>query len=143
MKNYAKIINEEWNKPVREAQLRNGVEYPVEINQVPKVINRFAAQRIYSLLHEEIEELFNAITRVNSDEGKIVEIADAIGDIMYLALGLAGQMGLQDKIEGILDEIHSSNQTKLIDGKITFNDIGKVMKPEGYRKPDLHKVIFK
>ena len=92
------------------------------------------------MLVEEIEEYDEACR--NGDE---VEVADAIGDIFYLAIGLARKHGLNSKKLGALvNEIHRSNMSKFdsTTGVAIKDDKGKVMKPESYFKPDLKSVIL-
>jgi predicted HAD superfamily Cof-like phosphohydrolase len=72
----------------------------------------------------------------------LVEIADALGDILYIAFGTILRHGLQHKIEEVFDEIHRSNMSKLDkDGKPIFREDGKVLKSEFYFKPDIKKVL--
>ncbi|GAB4149588.1 MAG: nucleoside triphosphate pyrophosphohydrolase family protein [Bacteroidia bacterium] len=93
----------------------------------------------YNLLKEENEEYLEACKR-----GDIVEIADALGDILYIAFGTILRHGLQYKIEEVFDEIHRSNMSKLDkDGKPIFREDGKVMKSEFYFKPDIGKILNK
>src|SRR6478735_11884682 len=62
----------------------------------------------YNLMKEENEEYFEAVK--NND---LVEIADALGDMMYILCGTIIEHGLQHKIEEVFDEIQRSNMSKL------------------------------
>jgi predicted HAD superfamily Cof-like phosphohydrolase len=89
----------------------------------------------HRLMQEENEEYLEACKR-----GDLVEIADALGDKMYILFGSILKHGLQHKIEEIFDEIHRSNMSKLDDtGQPIFREDGKIMKSNNYFKPDIKK----
>jgi predicted HAD superfamily Cof-like phosphohydrolase len=90
----------------------------------------------YNLMKEENEEYLEA---VNND---LVEIADALGDMMYILCGTIIEHGLQEKIEAVFDEIQRSNMSKLgEDGQPIYREDGKVMKGPNYFKPDFSKLL--
>ena len=75
-------------------------------------------------------------------ENDIVEIADALGDMLYILCGTIISHGLQNKIEEIFQEIQNSNMSKLGDnGKPIYRDDGKVLKGPNYFKPDIRKIL--
>lgn len=91
----------------------------------------------FNLLKEENEEYLEACKR-----GDIVEIADALGDLLYITFGTILRHGLQHKIEEVFDEIHRSNMSKLDEnGKPIFREDGKVLKSEKYFRPDIKKIL--
>jgi predicted HAD superfamily Cof-like phosphohydrolase len=91
----------------------------------------------YNLMKEENEEYLEAAR--NAD---IVEIADALGDMLYILCGTIIEHGLQDKIEQIFDEIQRSNMSKLgADGRPIYREDGKVLKGEGYSGPDFSQIL--
>ena len=91
----------------------------------------------YNLMKEENEEYLEAVQ--NND---LIEIADALGDMMYILCGTIIEHGLQDKIEAVFDEIQRSNMSKLgQDGKPIYREDGKVMKGPNYLKPDFSKIL--
>ena len=91
----------------------------------------------YNLMKEENEEYLEAAQ--NDD---IVEIADALGDMLYILCGTIIEHGLQDKIEEVFNEIQRSNMSKLgEDGKPIYREDGKVMKGPNYFKPDFSKIL--
>ncbi|WPR71523.1 nucleoside triphosphate pyrophosphohydrolase family protein [Flavobacterium sp. NG2] len=91
----------------------------------------------YNLMKEENEEYLEAVK--NND---LVEIADALGDMMYILCGTIIEHGLQDKIEAVFDEIQRSNMSKLgEDGNPIYREDGKVMKGPNYFKPDFSKIF--
>jgi len=91
----------------------------------------------YNLMKEENEEYLDAVQK-----NDLVEIADALGDMMYILCGTIIEHGLQDKIEAVFDEIQRSNMSKLgEDGKPIYREDGKVMKGPNYFKPDFTKFL--
>lgn len=91
----------------------------------------------HRLMHEENEEYLEA-----AENGDLVEIADALGDMMYILYGTICAHGLQHRIADIFDEIHRSNMSKLdADGKPIYREDGKVMKGENYFKPNIAKYL--
>lgn len=91
----------------------------------------------YNLMKEENEEYLEAVQ--NND---LIEIADALGDMMYILCGTIIEHGLQDKIEAVFDEIQRSNMSKLgDDGQPIYREDGKVMKGPNYFKPDFSKLF--
>ncbi len=91
----------------------------------------------YNLMKEENEEYLEAVQ--NND---LIEIADALGDMMYILCGTIIEHGLQHKIEAVFDEIQRSNMSKLgEDGKPIYREDGKVMKGPNYFKPDFTKIL--
>lgn len=93
----------------------------------------------YNLLKEENEEYLEACKK-----GDLVEIADALGDLLYITYGTILKHGLQHKIEEVFDEIHRSNMSKLDEnGKPIFREDGKVLKSNKYFRPDIKKILEK
>jgi predicted HAD superfamily Cof-like phosphohydrolase len=87
-----------------------------------------------SLLVEEYAEYLKA-----ESENDIVEIADALADMIYIICGTAVSYGIP--LDVIYDEVHQSNMNKLVDGKVIRREDGKVKKPEGWQPPDIRKII--
>lgn len=93
----------------------------------------------YELMKEENEEYLEAAQ--NND---LVEIADALGDMLYILCGTIIEHGMQDVIENVFDEIQQSNMSKLgADGKPIYREDGKVLKGPNYFKPDFAKILNK
>ena len=100
-------------------------------------IDKNVYQLRYRLMHEENLEYLEACK--NND---LVEIADALGDMMYILCGTILSHGLQDNIEDVFEEIQKSNMSKLgSNGKPIYRKDGKIMKGPGYFKPDINKVL--
>ena len=88
-----------------------------------------------SLIQEELDELNKAI-----QEKDIVEVADALTDILYVTYGAGHAFGID--LDQCFNEVQNSNMSKLgDDGKPIYNENGKVMKGPNYFKPDLSKYI--
>ena len=86
-----------------------------------------------SLIKEELKELSEAMQKKD-----IVEVADALTDILYVTYGAGHAFGIN--LDKCFDEVQSSNMSKLgRDGKPIYNEFGKVMKGPDYFKPDLRK----
>ena len=110
------------------------------INENP-VANLGQAKNLlrFNLMKEENEEYLEAAN--NND---LTEVADALGDMLYILCGTIIEHGMQHKIEEIFDEIQSSNMSKLgADGNPIYREDGKVLKGPGYFKPDLERILDK
>ena len=93
----------------------------------------------HRLMHEENEEYLEA-----AKEGDLVEVADALGDMLYILCGTILKHGLQDKIAEVFQEIQRSNMSKLdIDGKPIYREDGKVLKSDLYFKPNIQRILEK
>lgn len=93
----------------------------------------------YKLMREENEEYLEA-----AQNGDIVEIADALGDQLYILCGTILKHGLQHKIAEVFQEIQRSNMSKLDEnGKPIYREDGKVMKSDLYFKPDIKAILEK
>lgn len=93
----------------------------------------------YNLIKEENEEYLQACQ--NND---LVEIADALGDQLYILFGTILKHGLQHKIEEVYDEIHRSNMSKLDEeGQPIFREDGKILKSSLYFKPNIKNILDK
>ena len=91
----------------------------------------------YDLMAEENSEYIEA-----ANNGDLVEVADALGDMLYILCGSIIEHGLQDKIEDIFNEIQRSNMSKLgEDGQPIFREDGKVLKGPNYFKPNISKIL--
>lgn len=90
------------------------------------------------LLAEELAELADGVR--NND---IVEIYDALVDLQYVLDGAFLYFGLADLKQAGLEEVHSSNMSKLDkDGKPLKQPSGRVMKSPEYRAPNLARLLL-
>ena len=108
--------------------------------EMPKAI---VGEATYSLRHrlmqEENEEYLEACKN-----GDLVEIADALGDMLYIWCGTVLKHGMQDVISEVFDEIQNSNMSKLDENnQPIFREDGKVMKGANYFKPDIKSILEK
>ncbi len=93
----------------------------------------------YNLIKEENEEYLEACK--NCD---LVEIADALGDQLYILFGTILRHGLQYKIDDVFEEIQRSNMSKLNEkGYPIFREDGKILKSNLYFKPDIKSILEK
>lgn len=93
----------------------------------------------FNLMAEENEEYFEA-----AQKNDLVEVADALGDMLYILCGTILEHGLQYKIEEVFDEIQRSNMSKLGEnGQPIYREDGKVMKGPNYFKPNIGKILDK
>lgn len=93
----------------------------------------------YELMREENEEYLEAAN--NND---LVEVADALGDMLYILCGTIIEHGMQHKIEEVFNEIQRSNMSKLgADGKPIYREDGKVLKGPNYFKPNIKEILEK
>ncbi len=93
----------------------------------------------FNLMKEENEEYIEA-----AQKGDLVEVADALGDMLYILCGTINAHGLQHKIAEVFEEIQRSNMSKLDEnGKPIYREDGKVMKSAQYFRPDIAGVLEK
>ena len=105
-------------------------------------IGKLAEQKLmlrYKLMAEENQEYLEAAK--NDD---LVEVADALGDMLYILCGTILEHGMQYKIEEVFEEIQRSNMSKLgEDGRPIYREDGKVMKGPNYFKPNILSILEK
>ena len=93
----------------------------------------------FELMKEENEEYLEA-----AENNDLVEVADALGDMLYILCGTIIEHGMQDKIEEVFNEIQRSNMSKLgEDGSPIYREDGKVLKGPNYFKPDINSILNK
>ena len=112
--------------------------FGIQNNEAPTTaLSKEEIQLRHDLIKEENEEYLEAALN-----GDIVEIADALGDQLYILCGTMLKHGLQHKMEEVFDEIQRSNMSKLgADGKPIHREDGKVMKGPNYFKPDIKSIL--
>lgn len=112
---------------VKEFHQKMGLNAP----QQNELLNEKARQRRYNLITEEATELLEGEDATNQ--------LDAFLDLLYVVLGTGVEMGLSyEQVTEGFDEVHRSNMSKLDkDGKPTYREDGKLLKPDTYKKPDL------
>lgn len=89
----------------------------------------------YDLIYEELRELNEAML-----DRDIVEVADAIADLLYVVYGTAVSYGIN--IEPVFEAVHKSNMDKIWpDGELHYHPNGKVKKPEGWEPPNIKAIL--
>ena len=107
-----------------------------EVKQTPSFPSEKIQDLRIKLIEEELLELKDAIKSKD-----ILEVADALTDIIYVTYGAGHAFGID--LDKCFTEVHNSNMTKLDEsGKPIFNENGKVLKGVNYFKPNLKKIIF-
>ena len=112
--------------------------FNLDFLEVPKANIGLEKNKLrFNLMKEENEEYLNAAN--NND---LIEVADALGDMLYILCGTIIEHGFQYKIDEIFDEIQNSNMSKLgKDGKPIYREDGKVLKGPNYFKPNIEKIL--
>lgn len=106
-----------------------------EVNAVPTFPEDDIQRLRLDLIEEELDELHYAI-----DNKDMVEIADALGDLLYVVYGAGHAFGID--LDECFKEIHASNMSKLgPDGKPIKREDGKVLKPDTFFPPDLKSIL--
>ncbi|SMC61450.1 pyrophosphohydrolase domain-containing protein [Cellulophaga tyrosinoxydans] len=91
----------------------------------------------FNLMDEENKEYLEA-----AQENNLVEVADALGDMLYILCGTILEHGMQYKIEEVFNEIQRSNMSKLgADGKPIYREDGKVLKGPNYFQPNIKSIL--
>ena len=108
-------------------------------DQDVKIKPSFSTNKInslrYDLIKEELDEL-----RVAMKNNDLLEVADALTDILYVTYGAGHAFGID--LDKCFDEVQNSNMSKLDEnGKPIYDEFGKVMKGPKYFKPNLNKCI--
>ena len=109
--------------------------YGQEVKSEPSFSNKKINELRYNLIKEELDEL-----KIAMDNKDLLEVADALTDILYVTYGAGVAFGLD--LDACFNEVHNSNMSKMdINGKPIYNENGKVMKGPNYFKPNLSKFL--
>jgi len=101
-------------------------KFGLTINDTPTIPGDDVLQFRINLINEEAEEFEQAAQARN-----LVEMADALADVIYVALGAAVSLGID--LAPVFEEVHRSNMTKVwSDGQVRRREDGKVIKPPTY-----------
>lgn len=94
----------------------------------PTVMDEERQFQRYDYMAEELQEFMGSTD--------LVDQADAMIDLIYLAIGTLVELGVQP--EPLFDIVQNANMSKLWpDGKSRLNpDTGKVMKPPTFVRPE-------
>ena len=109
--------------------------YGQEVKVIADFPNEQTVKLRVDLIKEELSELIDAIK-----DKDIVEVADALTDILYVTYGAGHSFGID--LDACFAEVQRSNMSKIgLDGKPIYSESGKVMKGPNYFKPNLKKLI--
>ena len=102
------------------------------VSKSPIIVSQELAKQRAEFLYEEIQEYLDA-----NETGDIVEILDALCDILYFLFGMVVIHGLQKYFTRGFEIVHQSNMSKLDDnGNVIFRESdGKILKGKNYWKP--------
>lgn len=108
----------------------------VNTNAIPDWKEDSQAGLYKKLCEEEFAELVEAWE--NTD---IVEVADAIADLIWVLQGLALSIGIPQ--QEVWNEVARSNLAKIdaTTGTVLKRADGKVQKPEGWTPPDIASIL--
>ncbi|MBU8597292.1 HAD family hydrolase [Shouchella clausii] len=97
------------------------------VSERPKCMDENRRHERYEYMKEELVEFLDAVF--------LVDQADAMIDLIYLALGTLVEMGVEP--EQLFEIVHKANMSKLWeDGKPRLNEIGKIIKPPHFVAPE-------
>ena len=124
------------------------------IQHVEKFHDSFGIENNYEPKHNLSEADYNLRHRLMAEENEeyleaaqnndLVEIADALGDQLYILCGTILKHGLQHKIVEVFEEIQRSNMSKLDEnGKAIYREDGKILKSDLYFKPNIKEILEK
>jgi predicted HAD superfamily Cof-like phosphohydrolase len=108
-----------------------------ENGKYPRPLDEHGFNLRHSLMQEENDEYLEACFN-----NSLVEIADALGDQLYILCGTILRHGMQHIIEDVFNEIQASNMSKLgDDGKPVLREDGKILKGSQYFRPNLEPIV--
>lgn len=95
------------------------------------------------LINEEVEELNAEINTLCSEleqNGTVsketkLKMFKELADVQYVISGMAVALGIP--LQEVFNRVHTSNMSKLVDGKPIKRADGKFLKGPNYKKPDL------
>jgi predicted HAD superfamily Cof-like phosphohydrolase len=106
-----------------------------EVRSEPELPSKEVQDLRVNLIKEELEELIEAL-----DNNDIVEVADALTDILYVTYGAGHAFGIN--LDDCFVEVQRSNMSKLgEDGKPIYREDGKILKGPGFSEPNLARSL--
>jgi len=107
-----------------------------EVNCEPTLRDQDTQDLRIDLIQEELDELALGI-----DNNDIVEVADALTDLLYVVYGAGHAFGID--LDECFTEVHESNMSKLgEDGRPIYREDGKVLKGPNYFVPNLEEILL-
>ena len=105
----------------------------------------FVSNKNYDVSHEnnldeEINELLEAISnyRFNPNEDTRANLCKEWADAQVVLSNIAWYFQIPASVA--FNRVHNNNMTKVVDGKVILREDGKILKPEGYVKPDMRGI---
>lgn len=110
---------------------RDQWQFMRQCDQTVGQLNREQYQMYCNLIREEFEEL--------CDSDNITDDLDALIDILVVTIGAIHSLGAD--AEGAWNEVMRTNFAKVdpVSGRVRKRADGKVLKPEGWKPPELSK----
>jgi len=105
------------------------------VSESPKLPDGAERDLRLRLLKEEYEEYIQGECR-----NDLENIAKELADIIYIVCGTAASYGIP--LDRVFSEVHKSNMAKLVDGKPIRRDDGKILKPDGWKPPDIKNILY-
>ena len=128
---YLRLMN-----PIVQSLLEFNEAFDIPKLETPDLGPKELIELRIKLLTEEVQEYAEA-----ARSGDLVEVLDALADIGYILAGTIINHGMQDIYDDAFNEVHRSNMSKLVDGKVIRREDGKVLKPEGWQPPQLAQFL--
>ena len=128
---YFRLMN-----PIVQSLLEFNEAFDIPKLETPDLGSKELIELRIKLLTEEVQEYAEA-----ARSGDLVEVLDALADIGYILAGTIINHGMQDIYDDAFNEVHRSNMSKLVDGKVIRREDGKVLKPEGWQPPQLAQFL--
>ncbi len=128
---YFRLMN-----PIVQSLLEFNEAFDIPKLETPDLGPKELIELRIKLLTEEVQEYAEA-----ARSGDLVEVLDALADIGYILAGTIINHGMQDIYDDAFNEVHRSNMSKLVDGKVIRREDGKVLKPEGWQPPQLAQFL--
>lgn len=109
----------------------------VPVISIPKIPTLDRQLLRWRLIDEEV----NKELHVAMDNGNLADIADGIADAIYVLIGTALEYGIP--LESVWNAVQEANMNKKdpVTGLVIHNEYGKVIKPPGWKKPDIRAII--
>ena len=130
--------------PIQQAVIEFHKKYGHPVRETPQTIDADEAEQAYGFIEEECMELWEAVGIPVESCGagcceeepyspNLIEIADALGDVVFTAYGMAIRHGID--LDRVLHAIVESNMTK------TANGMGKIKKGPEYIAPRIAEAL--
>lgn len=125
------------------------LEFMIAMGQDPQHIKDISSPETYDLMNklmgEEIEkEMWPAFFKLQEQWSleNLAEFADGAIDSIYVIIWTMLKLGLP--VGKLFEEVQYTNMAKLqADGTCLKDELGKVQKPEDWKKPDIFGIIMR